>query len=110
MHQQFSCSYAYELFFCFWRLKVLIFAFKEVEGFCFYFWMLKVFVFAFREVEGFCCFFLVLKVEGSYFSFLMLKVIAITFGCSKFLMLVLNVESSYSYSWILKVITFVFGC
>jgi hypothetical protein len=36
----------------------------------------------------------------------MLKVIAFTLGCSKFLLLVLNVESSYSYFWILKVFTF----
>jgi hypothetical protein len=24
-------------FFCSWRLKVLVFAFKKVEGFCFFF-------------------------------------------------------------------------
>jgi hypothetical protein len=40
----------------------------------------------------------------------MLKVVALIFGCSKFLLLVLDVESSYSDFWILKVLTFVFGC
>jgi hypothetical protein len=51
-----------------------------------------------------------LDVEGSYFYFLMLKVIALTFGCLEFLLLVLDVESFYFYSWILKVLTFVLGC
>jgi len=51
-----------------------------------------------------------LDVKGSYFYFLMLKVITLIFGCSKFLLLVLDVESSYSYPWILKVLIFVFGC
>jgi hypothetical protein len=51
-----------------------------------------------------------LDVDGSYFYFLMLKVIALTLGCSKFLFLVLNVEISCSYSWTLKVFTLVLGC
>jgi hypothetical protein len=46
--------------FFFWRSKVLIFAlaFIEIEGFCFYAWRLKVFDFTLKEilkeVEGFC--------------------------------------------------------
>ncbi len=51
-----------------------------------------------------------LDVEGSYFYFLMLKVITLTLGCSKFLLLVLDVKSFCSYFWILKVFTFVIGC
>ncbi len=50
---------------------------------------------------------MLLNVEGSCFYFLMLKVIDLTLGCSKFLLLVLDVESSYSNIWILKVLTFV---
>jgi hypothetical protein len=46
---------------------------------------------------------MLLDVEGFYIYFLMLKVIALTLGCSKFLLLVLDVESSCFYSWILKV-------
>jgi len=102
MHQRPSCAYVYGCFFYSWRLRVLVFALKEVEGFCFYSWRLKVFDFAFK-----CSIFLLflLNVEGScsYFYFLMLKVIALIFGCSKFLLLVLDVESFYFYSWILKV-------
>jgi hypothetical protein len=45
--------------------------------------------------------FFLLKVEGSYFYFLMLKVIV------QSSLLVLDVESFYFYSWILKVLTFV---
>jgi len=53
---------------------------------------------------------LLLDVQRSYFWIQMLKVLALTLVCSKFLFLVLDVESSCSYSWILKVLTFVFGC
>jgi hypothetical protein len=60
------------------------------------------------NVQGLLLFFL--DVEGSYFYFLMLKVINLIFGCSKFLLLVLHVESFCFYFWILNVLTFVFGC
>jgi len=50
---------------------------------------------------------LLLNVEGSCFYFLMLKVIDLTLGCSKVLLLVLDVECSYFNIWILKVLTFV---
>ncbi len=68
----------------------------NVEGLHCFFWMLFNFLFIFFYVEG------------SYFYFFMLKVIALTFGCSKFLLLVLDVASSCSYTWILKVLTTLF--
>jgi hypothetical protein len=46
MHQQPSCTYAYELFICSWRLKVLVFALREVEGL--FLERLKVFALAFE--------------------------------------------------------------
>jgi hypothetical protein len=44
------------------------------------------------------------------FLFFDMKGYCSNFECSKFLLLFIDVKSSYSYSWILKVLTFVFGC
>ncbi len=49
-------------YFCSWRLKVLVFALKDIEGYVlkevegFYFcsWRLKVFIFALKDIEGSC--------------------------------------------------------
>jgi hypothetical protein len=53
---------------------------------------------------------MLLEVEGSYFYFLMLKVITLILKCSKLLLLVLDIQSFCSYSWILKIFTFVLKC
>jgi hypothetical protein len=88
-------------------LKVLVFALKEVEGFCYYFWMLKVFVVSFECGRFLLIFF---NIEGSYFHLLMLKVITPTLRCSKFLLLVLDVESPCSYSWYWRFLLLLFLC
>ncbi len=85
-----------------WRLKVLVFAHKEVEGFCFCSWRLKVLVFALREVEDFCfCFWMfkifVVSFECWRFLFILLDVegFDFTFWCERLLLLLLDVQSSY---------------
>jgi hypothetical protein len=54
------------------RLKVLIIAFRKVEGFCFCSWNLKVLIFALRNINGFCS------------CFWMFKVFIVSFECLRF--------------------------
>ncbi len=103
--------------FCFysWRLKVLVFIFKEVEGS--FLKKLKVFVLTFEcwryllillDVEGFYFYLLILKGYHSYSW--MLKVLIFGFKCWKFLLLFLKIEGSYFCSWMLKVLVITFKC
>jgi hypothetical protein len=97
-------------------LKVLVVAFKNVEGFCFSLedWRflslllkrLKVFALAF-ECWRFLLF--LLNVEGSCSYFWMLKVLICTFGWLRLLFLLLDVQSFYFWFWMLKVLALIVG-
>jgi hypothetical protein len=82
----FCSSRSWKHFFFSWRLKVLVFTLREVEGFCFYYWRLKVLVLVLKEVKGFCFFSWRLKV---------------------FVLTIRKVESFYFYPWRLKVLVLV---
>ncbi len=88
------------------RLKAFVFA---LRGWRFLPLLLKrLKLFTLREVEGFCSCLWMLKVFVVFF--LMLKVLAHTFGCQRFPLLLFDVKGYCFYSWVFKVLTFGFRC